>query len=103
MEVDLVQEHVHGLDHALLADITTAGAAAQGPTVLAHVLALTVAVHRLGDIRPPPSSPTSSPRPATTATVTPRPADATATAEAADLVTRGSARDRVHGPALRSK
>lgn len=103
VEVDLVQEHVPGLDPAPRADITTADAVTQGPTVLAHVLALTVAVHRLEDIRPHPSSPTLNPRRATMATVTPSPADATATAEEEDLVTRGSARVHVHGPALQSK
>lgn len=101
--VDLVQEHVPGRDPAPLEDITTAGAVAQGPTVLAHVLALTVAVQRLEDICPHPSSPTSSPRPATMATATPSPADATATAEEEDLVTRGSARVHAHGLALRLK
>lgn len=101
-EVDLVQEHVPGPDLAPLADITTADAVAQGPTVLAHVLAHTVAVHHLGDTSPHPSSPTSSPRPATMATATPSPAGATATAEA-DLATRGSAHALGPGPALQSK
>lgn len=103
MEVDLVQEHVPDLDPALLADITTVDAVAQGPIVLAHVLALTVAVHRLGDTSPHPSCHTSSPRPATIATATPSRAGATATAEAEGLATRGSARVPGRGPALRSK
>ncbi len=83
--------------------VTTADAVTQGPTALAHVLALTVAVQRLEDIRPHPSSPISSPRPVTMATVTPSPVDATATAEEEDLVTRGSAHAHVHGLALQSK
>lgn len=57
MEVDLVQERVLDLDPDLLADITTADAAAQGPTVLVHVLALTVAVHHHGGISLPLSFP----------------------------------------------
>lgn len=101
VEVDLVQEHVPGLGPAPLADITTADAVAQGPTVLVHVLALTVAAHHLGDISPHPSCPTSSPRPATMATATPSQADATATA--VDLVTRGSVRVLGPGPVLQSK
>lgn len=104
MEVDLVRERVPGLGPAPLADITIADAVAQGPTVLAHVLALTVAVRRLGDIRLPPFFPTSSPRPATMATATPSPVDAIATAEEEeDLVTRGSAHVLAHDPARRSK
>lgn len=103
MEAVLVREHVHGLDPVPLADITTADAVAQEPTVLVHDLALTVAAHRLGDISPHPSSPTSSPSPATTAIATPSPADGTATAEVEDPVTRGSARALGRGPALQSK
>lgn len=103
MEVDLVQEHVRGLDPVPLADITTADAVAQGPTVLVHVLALTVAARHLGDIHPRPSFPTSSLRPATTAIATPSPAAATATAAEEDLATRGSAHALGRGPALRSK
>lgn len=56
MEVDLLQEPDPGLDPAPLADITTADAVAQGPTVLARARALTVAVHRRGDTCPRPSS-----------------------------------------------
>jgi len=103
VEVDLVQEHVRGLDPVPLADITTADAVAQGPTVLVHVLALTVAAHHLGDIHLRPSFPTSSLRPATTATATPSPATATATVEVEDLATRESVRALGRGPALRSK
>lgn len=102
MEVDLDQEHARGPDLDLHADITTAGAVAQGPTALAHVLALPVVAPPPDDISPHPSSPTSNPRPATTAVVTPSRADATVTVEVEDLVTRGSARALVHGPALRS-
>lgn len=69
--------------------VTTADAVTRGPTVRTHARTLTVAVHHLADIRPPPSSPISSPRPATMATVTPSPVDATGTAEG--QVTRGSA------------
>lgn len=101
MEVDLVQEHVRDLDPAPLADITTADVVAQGPTVLAHALALTVAVQHLADISPHHSSPTSSPRPATIATATPSPAAVTATAAEEDPATRGSARVPGPGPALR--
>lgn len=100
-EVDLVRERVPGLGLAPLADITIADAVAQGPTVLAHVLALTVAVHHLGDIHPPPYFPTLSPRPATMATATPSPADVIATAEEEDLVTRGSAHVLAQGLARR--
>lgn len=105
MEVDLVQEHVPGLDRDPLADITTADAVSRGPTALAHVLAPTVAAPRLGDIRPRPCSPTSNPSPVTTAIATPRLADAiaTAVAEEEDLVTRGSARALGRAPALRSR
>lgn len=84
----------------LVSTVTTADVVALGPTVLAHVLALTVAVNHLDDISPHRSSPISSPRPATMAIMTPSPADAIATAE--DLVTRGSAHVLGHGPALRS-
>lgn len=101
MEVGLAQGHVPGLDPAHLADITTADAVARGRTVLAHVHALTVAVHHLDGTSPHPSSPTSSPRPATTATVTPSPAVATATAEVP--ATRGSARAPDPDPAHQSK
>lgn len=83
--------------------VTTADAVAQGPTVLAHVLALTVVALHLADIRPHLSSPTSSPRPATTAIATPSLVDAIATVEVEDLVTRGSAHVLGHGLALRSK
>lgn len=86
---------------SFVSTVTTADIAAQGPIVLAQDLAPTVAVHHLAGIRPRPSSPTSSPRPAIMATATQSPADATATA--GDLVTRGSARVLGHGPALRSK
>lgn len=86
---------------SFVSTVTTVDAVAQGPSVLAHVLALTVVVHHLGDTSPRPSSPTSSPRPAIMATATPSPADATATAE--DLVTRESAHVLGHGPALQSK
>lgn len=68
--------------------VTTAGAVTREPTVHTHARTLTVAVHHLADIRPPPSSPISSPRPATMATVTPSPVDATGTAEG--QATRGS-------------
>lgn len=103
MEVGLVQEHVPDLDPAPLADITTADVVAQGPTVLAHALALTVAVQHLADISPRHSSPTSSPRPATIATASPSPAGVTATAAEEDPATRGSAHVLGPGPALRSR
>lgn len=86
---------------SFVSTVTTADAVVQGPTVLAHVLTLTVVVHRLADISLLPSSPISSPRPATTATVIQSPVDATATAE--DLVTRGSAHVLGHAPARLSK
>lgn len=103
VEVDLAREHVRGLDPVPLADITTADAVAQGPTVHVHVLALTVAAHHHGDIHPHPSFPTSNLRPVTTAIATPNPATATATAEVEDLATRGSAHALGQGPALQSK
>lgn len=74
---------------SVLISVTTADAVTREPTVHTHARTLTVAVHHLGDIRPPPSSPISSPRPATMATVTPSPVDATGTAEG--QVTRRSA------------
>lgn len=58
VEVDLGQEHGPDRDLALLADITTADAVAQGPTVLAHVHALTAAVHPPAVISLRLSSPT---------------------------------------------
>lgn len=82
--------------------VTTADAVTRGRTVLAHALALTVVVRLLADIRPPPSSPTSSPSPATTATATLSPAVATATV-AAQRLTSGSARVLARGPAVRSR
>lgn len=83
---------------SIFSSVTTAGAVVRGRTVLAHFLALTVVAHRLGDIHSHPSSPTSSPKPATMATVTPNLADVTATAVVA---TRGSKPALGHGPALR--
>lgn len=103
MGADLDQEHVPDLGLVLLADITTADAAAQGPTALAHVHARTVAVRRLVVISPHPSSPTLNQRPATTATVTPSRVDATVTAAGEVLATKGSARVLGHDPAPQSK
>lgn len=79
--------------------VTTAGAVTREPTVHTHARTLTVAVHRLADTRPPPSSPISSPRPATMATVTPSPVDATGTAEG--QATRGSVLARARALQLR--
>lgn len=103
MGADLDQEHVHDLGLVLLADITTADAATQGPTALAHVHARTVAVQHLDVISLRPSSPTSSQRPATTATATLSRVDATATAAGEVPVTKGSAHVLGHGPAPQSK
>lgn len=83
--------------------VTTADAVALGPTVHAHVLALTVAAHRLGATRPHPSSPTSSPRPATMAIATQNLVAATAAAGVEVLDTKGSARALDHDPVPQSK
>lgn len=103
VEVDLVPERVLDLDPGLLADITTADAVAQGPTVLVHVLVLTVAVHHRGDINLPLSFPISSPRAVTTAIATPRPVVGIVTAGAEDRATRGNGPALERGPARRSK
>lgn len=100
---DLDQEHVPDLGLVLLADITTADEAAQGPTALDHVHDPTVAVRHPVVISRHPSSPTLNQRPATTATVTPSRVDATATAAGEVLATKGSARVLGHGPAPQSK
>lgn len=78
---------------------TTVGAATREPTVHTHARAPTVAVHHLAATHPHRSSPTSSPRLATMATVTPRPVDAMATAEA--RATRGNAPGRARAPLLK--
>lgn len=86
---------------SVLVAVTTAGAATREPTVHTRARAPTVAARRLADTRPRPSSPTSSPRPATMATVTPRPADAMETAAAP--VTRGNALAPGHALARQSR
>lgn len=103
MEVVLVRERVRGQDRAPFADITTADAATQGPTVLVHILVLTAVAHHHSGIRPRHSSPTLNPSPVTTVIATPSPAVVTATAEVEAPVIKGSARALGRGPAVQSK